>query len=247
MEQGYGKRMFGKTDINVTIVATLRPDILKRTLDSFSWMVRAERHIFSAVINIDRAPEDADCSVDDVLKVVKEYMPVRCVMSPEQPSFARAVRNVWEASDSRYVLHLEDDWEFVREINIDWCVDEMEAGRADYVRFSKRTLSERVMSEKFKPSLLPSLWLGDSVRCLARAMVDNKDPEKQLRRGVESADIDAHLPGKIIDYPGDECVRDIGREWREARQLGKWNKEMKDGEDMSFSGVVTWRKLARTI
>jgi hypothetical protein len=70
------------------------------------------------------------------------------------------------------------------------------------------------------------------VRGLAACMSDYKDPEKQLRIG-EGEQIDKLLPVHIMDYPGGQCVQDIGREWRERRGLVKWDK--------SSDGDITWR------
>jgi len=227
-----------KTSMDVTIVATLRPDIIRQTMESMSQMICTRTFYLRSIVNVDLIGDD--CSPYDVLNEVEKIIPIHKYNIADKPSFARAVRWVWRNSTSQYVLHVEDDWKFQRKIDLDWCAKQMEKGDADYIRFAKRM--RPVDNEKRHPSLLPSLWVGVIVRSLSEIMVDNKDPEKQLRYGLGNEMIDLLLPKQIVDYPGGICVSDIGREWRNRRNLVKWNKEMDSGEDLTFNGEVTWRR-----
>ena len=238
--------------VDVTIIATLRPEILFRTLRSFAKNVVTTRKL-RAVLHIDAAPEmeleavrpivtqmcrfTQELTRPDQSFVFREFFPI---FTFKYPSFARAVKLAWANTKYGYVFHLEDDWEFVRRIDLDLAIDMVESDVSiDYIRFTKRDTP--VKSEQLKPSLLPSVWDGDLVRALSAVMVDDKDPEKQLRHG-QREEIDMVLPHYFPDFPGGKCVVDIGREWREQHGLEKWNKVMESGEDLSFNGEVTWKK-----
>jgi hypothetical protein len=225
----------GSKSVDVTIVATLRPEIVRRTLESLNDKVVGDFEMY-AVLNVDPVPIDesvmngvtATRVVDEVLVEIE----LRAFFMPSTPSFAAAVKRVWSYSRAPYVLHLEDDWEFVREIDLDKCIEMLDGGEADQVRFSKR--KQPIPEEAEKPGLLPGLWKGDTVRALSRYMQTDRDPEKQLRRGQGNRALEALLPQKIVDYPGGLCVRDIGREWRDERGLKKWDK--------NNPGDITWQK-----
>jgi hypothetical protein len=201
-------------------------------MDSFAWLVRTKhRKHMRAIVNVDKAPSSSVATVGSVLSAIEQHIPIKRIHVPNFPSFAAAVKRVWSMSDAPYVLHLEDDWEFTREIDLDECIQMMREKRADYVRFSKR--QRPMWEEKDKVSLLPSLWFGSTVRKLAQHMSTTIDPEKQLRPGVlENPVVDATLPKKIYDYRQSRCVRDIGREWRDEKGICKWQK--------ADEGAITW-------
>ncbi|GAG06514.1 unnamed protein product, partial [marine sediment metagenome] len=152
-------------------------------------------------------------------------------------NFAKAVKTVWERSKSDYVFSLEDDWEFLREIDLDKCIDRMEKEDFDYMRFPK--INAPHLNCLPKVALQPSLWRGSVVRRLAKYMKTDKDPEKQLRTGQGNEELDKILfevqAKGLMDYSSACCVEDIGREWRNEHGLEKWNKN-------KVNKKVTWIK-----
>ena len=223
--------MQNKNVIDVTIVATQRAELLDRTLKSLIKQMPMLPNIANAIINLDNTPI-RDFYDSAIYLTVTNYLPIKIFMVSNQPSFCSAVKRVWCNTTAEYVLHLEDDWEFIRPLDINWCMEEMANGNADYIRFGKR---KKILSEETKKvALLPSLWRGDIVRNLACCMDSRYDPEKQLRYGF-NVEIDDNLPRHIIDYPNGQCVKDIGREWRESRKLAKWDKNNR--------GDITWSQM----
>lgn len=216
--------------LDVTIPATLRPELLERTLCGFVSRVRTSMQP-RAIINIDKVPAGNLDKISDIITVVEKYIPLRAVFVAEFPSFAAAVRRVWRGSSAPFVFHLEDDWRFLRDIDLDWCVRVLSSGLSDYIRFSKRARFK--ISERDKVSLLPSLWRGDCVRKLSAVMTNTQDPEKQLRPGQGNEALDVLLPVRILDYPGGQCVEDTGRAWRDDRGIQKWDK--------NSNGNIVWK------
>ena len=164
----------------------------------------------------------------ECIKVAIDHFPIRKMMNGQEPNFARAVRRIWKNTETAWVFHLEDDWLFTKEINIDAILGSIH-NQIKYIRFPK------VGAAKLdKVACQPSLWKGDLVRSLSEVMINDKDPEKQLRKGSVSTLVDDLLPtaAERSDWPNGPYCDDNGREWRAKRKLQKWNK--------NNSKVITW-------
>jgi len=219
-------------EIDVTIIATVRPDVLEKTLSSLIAMC-PDIADARAVLNVDCVPVNTPDKFGNVYLMTKKYLPVKFMRAAWQPSFSRAVISAWQMTTAEYVFHLEDDWEFIKPIDLGKCIDMIDSGEADYIRFSKRPVP--ISEEANKIALLPGLWKGETVRGLARYMSAAYDPEKQLRHGFNEG-IDSLLPKKIYDYSltaGGIVCHDNGRKWRLQRGLEKWDK--------NTPGDITWR------
>lgn len=219
--------------IDVTVIATLRPDVLEKTLSSLVEMC-PDISAAQMVLNIDCVPVDSPDMFGNIYLMADKYMSVKCMRASWQPSFSRAVISAWQMTTAKYVFHLEDDWEFIKPIDLPECMRMIESGEADYIRFSNR--KKPIPAEVNKIALLPGLWKGETVRGLAKHMSAGHDPEKQLRHGFNEG-IDSLLPKKIYDYSlaaGGVVCQDIGREWRLSSGLEKWDK--------NTPGDITWHK-----
>ena len=217
-----------KTAVDITMTATLRPELVERTLTSAIAMLNTTKCHFRLVLNIDQVPKTSVFKADDVWKAATRHIPVDSCMIPDKPSFALAVKSNWSRTTAQYVLNLEDDWDFVRKIDFDWCIAALEAGAADQIRFNTRRFPKT--SEMQIAGLSPGLWLGSMVRAIAELLVGDFDPEKQIHYGLMGSEMDAVLPRKIIDYPGGLSVRDTGRDWRDAHNIQKWDKNTRHRE-----------------
>lgn len=106
--------------VDITITATQRIRILKKTLDSFMKNMFMDflnqGHNIRLIINVD--PVGNDGNRDDFLKLLKS-LPLRymLIFSPK-PSFPKAFKTVWQSAEAKYVFHLEDDWELLQKINL---------------------------------------------------------------------------------------------------------------------------------
>lgn len=227
--------------IDLCIVTTLRPEILEKTLSSFLKNILFSGD-FTVVYNLDLAPVDKQIC-KNIFKIGHSIGVISKIFGNQsggtiggKPNFAKAVKAVWSNSTADYVFMLEDDWAFLREINLNKCIERMEKENFDYMRFPK--VNAPHLNCLHKVALQPSLWKGDVVRNLAKHMVIDKDSEKQLRTGQGNDELDKiliELQDKgLKDYCTEWCCKDIGREWREERGLIKWNKN-KGNKDITWS------------
>jgi len=227
-----------KYPVDVTCTATLRPELLSRTMRSFEDMVYTDGcTLQNFIINIDRTPVVAEelSIIKQVINVLPHELFQNVIISiPKKPSFAQAVKNVWSLTTSQFVFHLEDDWEMIKRIDLAAACRMIYHDGYDYIRFPKLNADRLGCLDKI--ALQPSLLLGDVVRILSSYMSSRKDPEKQLRVQNSNSDILNKQIGmiKIADYSNDYYCRDIGREWRDERGLKKWNK--------NNAGEITWQK-----
>jgi hypothetical protein len=236
--------------IDLCIVATLRPELLRRTLESFKKYVKYSGEI-NPIINIDMVPK-SDKELDiisQMIGIVKENIGDFRKPTGHTASivgnFAKAVKTVWENTTSEYVFHLEDDWEFLKKIDLDWCVYDMKCNNYDYLRFPK--IGAAHLNCMYKVALQPSLWKGSVVRSIANEMKIDKDPEKQLRTGQGNEPLDKILievQNKGLKDYDSNCCKDIGRKWRDKQGLKKWNAVEPDKvtDKNRNSKNITWWK-----
>jgi len=238
--------------IDLCIVATLRPEILYKTLSSFEKMTKFDG-LINFVMNIDTVPrKEAYTLINDIMRMgiaIGSFNPAKAEVHFSvlgEGNFAKAVKTVWENSTSEYVFHMEDDWKFIREIDLNKCIERMEKENFDYMRFPK--VHAPHLNCMHKVALQPSLWKGDVVRRLAKHMRIDKDPEKQLRAGQGNEELDKVLfeiqKKGLKDYCSEWCVEDIGREWRDKQGLMKWNavEPGKENKNNQNAKNVTWWK-----
>jgi len=191
-----GEILMNKIDITTT--ATIRPEILDKTLRSFTRCIFHERDRYKFIINIDPIG-DKGKKKEEVLEVAKKYFNNVICNFPNKPGFTKAVMWLWSHTDSDYVFHLEDDWFISHNINIDNMVHILDIySKICSVRLSKGQIAAAkkvikpiscpyIQSEdigKFqlfpRLSLNPTLFRGDFVREAAKVMTIKLNPESQL-------------------------------------------------------------------
>ncbi|WP_457585454.1 hypothetical protein [Ensifer canadensis] len=229
--------------IDLCIVATRRPELLAQTLASFRERVLNQLDMGSAYLNLDPvfgSPEDhAAC-----IQIVRDHFPDAVIFEPEQPGFCAAVARVWSASTSEYVFHLEDDWISLREMGqellepfADPSIMQVSFHTADQNwdiarkgHFHQRNEYARLLGIKIplfrtfpKFTTSPSILRGNFARHCAGLMDLTRDPEKQFYSGVNPA-MEAYVAGYrnyIFSPEAKPVIRDMGREWREQRNIRK--------------------------
>lgn len=99
----------GAREIDITLVAGRRPELLERTLQSFSERVFPNFQISQIFANIDPfmgvAKDGEKCR-----NIVLHHFPNAEISMPEKPGFGLAVKNLWSKISAPFALHLEDDW-----------------------------------------------------------------------------------------------------------------------------------------
>ena len=136
--------------IDITMVATLRPDILRRTLKSWCRNMFTDRDRYRLILHIDAIGED--CEPSDVLKVAKHYFSnIKYNISFTEFSHAKAFKWCWDQVESGYVMHVDDDWELVKEVNIDDLIKiHNEIGNLSYLGITRRNIPKISGKMKFR-------------------------------------------------------------------------------------------------
>jgi len=112
---GIGEKSVDKIDITMT--AVLRPAVLDKSLASIVKNLVKDQNRFRLIINVDPIGEDVDPMA--VVEVARKHFDNVIYNIPSEPSFPKAVKWIWLASEAPYVFHWEDDVSLLREIDID--------------------------------------------------------------------------------------------------------------------------------
>ena len=241
--------MSDKINIDITTTATLRPQLLDRTYNSFKKKLFKDKHNYRAIINID--PIGSKCTAKEVVNVAKKYFKTVIYNVPREPSFPNAWKWTWMQVEADYVFHLEEDWLLTREVDIDHMLKIMRTYKTiAALRMAKMDIRNLFFfSSKYKQKdgfLLamnkkksfggnPQLIKGDFVKATRDLMISERNPEKQFRAGNPVMfEIlmawDYAVYGKLGDRM---LVEDIGRTWRRR------NRFEKEGG----AGFLKWKKI----
>lgn len=229
--------------LDVTIVAGRRPELLRATLDSFFHRALAYHDVQNVFVNIDPIFGD-EADADACIKAVKDYFPSPVIFTPANAGFGAAVKTLWSMTTSDYVMHLEDDWLVLEEIDsrVETCFERKRVKQVsfhtanqkwDIGRRGNRHRRRRYatfMGIKFPLpgtypifTTSPSIIDGQFARMSAELMNTSFDPEKQFYYGVNSP-----LERAVAKYDNfifsPNCrplIVDTGREWREERGISK--------------------------
>lgn len=241
----------GGRGVDVTITATLRPELFEATLQSFwenIFAAYAEKHKIQAIMNIDPVggPPSA---IDKMAKLCRKYFPSSFVIISEKAHFGRAFYKVWSmaGTTSPFVFHLEDDWQLVRKVSLLDMVEIFSTQEALQILRLPQNDAPADAGANYKDwNLLypynglfyevpislrgtvgfcghPSLVRSDFVRRSLHFLDKELNPEKQLK-GVD-------FPRRrwlhncrlgVYTQPGQpKAIKDIGRAWRQAHGIEK--------------------------
>lgn len=230
-------------EIDITLVAGARPDLLSKTLDSFSVNLFQNFTIRQVFANIDPifggAAERKDC-----VALVRKYFPDAIVFTPEKGSFGGAVKRLWESTSDAHVLHLEDDWlmnealyplqvfpHFTEDTGmIVLSPDTREKTGGDYLYITrrKRILGYEIYSRRVNAyGTSPRFIRSGLCRLYGQLLRPEMDPEKQVYKNKNRALARAHTPWKcrtLFTLQNEPLITDIGREWRAERDIIKLDR-----------------------
>lgn len=229
--------------IEVCLVAARRPDLLRRTLDSFNLKMFSNFEVTRVLANVDPIFGD-EAAHRECVDLIKQRSPNVTIFEPEEANFCRAVKRVWTGSAADVIFHLEDDWVLNQEIHPSdvlpvlanprtkqvalntaekhWDINR----KGKYAYFRKRVplfwgIELRPKFPAFSTS--PSFLSGDFARRAAKLMDPTFDPEKQFYHSLNPSlekfvkPFQAEVVGGLPVYP----ITDIGREWRGDRSISK--------------------------
>ena len=225
--------------MDVVIIATLRPEILKITLSSFSKKI-LNNYDVRAIVNVDSVG-DANCSPVDVLNVCSHYFPNIVSRTPATPSFSSAVEWCWSQVNTEIFLHLEDDWCLKKKIDpvkIEKAFENKDVvSQRLNLKSNKEHLSDGEIVYATGLGLNPSFFRLSYIKKLLRDFDLSRDPEKQFSSKAQELRKDKLPPPYpiflIYGEPNESSyVIDTGKKWRKRIGLSKWSEKSTNG--------ITW-------
>lgn len=234
-----------RCNIDVVIVAVRRSELLREMLNSFHRKCFGNFTIANAFLNIDPVWGD-ESETDKCIALCERFFPDLTVFTPSAASFPGAVRRLWSATKSPFILHLEDDWVLREKMGpeILSLFDDRQTAQLSLLskekvwdfekegEFHVQKRRHRVMglfptrARKEFPvfTTSPSFVRGDFARTAAGLLDPRYDPEKQfyarVNRRLERF-VRAYRNRIYRGASGAPVIEDIGRVWREERNIRK--------------------------
>lgn len=196
----------------VTTTATLRPELLIKTYDSFTRNVTGiDFKQCPLFLNIDLVPPERAGKVSAMVKIAKKFFGEVVTHVQDPPSFPAAVKWCWSCQNGEIVFNLEDDWLLSRQID----------GKAILQMFRDQQLYQVVLRPSKSGfntmSLCPSFIRGDVCRMISTKLNTRENPELQLRANCCSWLPDFPKRRVIIPESRREFILvDTGRTWLEG-------------------------------
>ena len=225
--------------IDVVLIATLRPDILRLTLESFSRGLLAGTPV-RLIVNIDPIGEPG-VTAQDILALCRAYFAQVVARTPESPSFPSAVQWCWSQVQTDEFFHLEDDWCLRRSVPLGelralFAADPSLVSVRLNLLGNRRARHDGRYLVSGRLSLNPSVFRTAYIREQLACFDLGADPEKQFK-GREAT---PGWPNPVFAYWGKATdpawVIDTGRCWRRTLGLIKQT----DG------GGMAWHCRARS-
>jgi len=229
--------------IDITMTATVRPDIIRRTLKSYCKNLLQERDRYRLIINID--PVGEDIKPEKVIKTCESFFKNIVFNIPKEPSFPKAVIWTWNQVESDFAFHLEDDWLLEKYIDINDMIRILNKYKEiACLRLSKYNIpnSKRIklfnavykynedgfylaFDSKKQFGLNPVLIKKSFIKQALPLMVDNKNPEKQFRfNNPKMSDFVLRWKYAIYSRPGWRALAiDNGVNWKYSNKFVKPN------------------------
>lgn len=224
--------------LDITTTATIRPELFHQTLDSFTKNLFVDQKEYRLILNVDPIGEDVDPM--EVVKVGQQFFDNVVYNIPNKPNFAQACKWCWGQTTSKYIFHLEDDWELSRKILIGNLISILDK---DEIMVGLRLPKNRVIKVdpklkkigyfiNYKLVLNPILYRGDFIRDISGKMDIENNPERQLRTKYKL--FKKRYVGIYCGEGDGTYIRHHGRVWQRASNYKK----------RKGSNFVTWEKRA---
>lgn len=235
--------------VDIVLISGARPSLLKKTLDSFEINLFPWLTISKIIVNLDPFGGD-NADLHECEKLILSHFPGADITIPNQPHFTKAVKNSWLKTTEKFILHLEDDWISLTNIDPN-IIFPLFDNHVRSVKFSSINLNHDF--KKFNAfytgqikrrffgltlkrtsynlhSTAPGFFEGEFLRKWANLLDLSLDPEKQTR---------PFLNQKLFDHVKDyscyilrsenhsHLIEDIGRDWRNKKGI---KKVLNDGQ-----------------
>lgn len=232
-------------EIEITMTATRRPEIVDVTLSSIRREMISDSDLSNVILRINIDPIGSDKNMTFmVMKVCSVHFKKVITYRPIQPSFPKALIRLWGSVRTKYFFNIEDDWLFLRPIDLDHMISIME-DQSDIaiLRLPFRPVTdEHSKNWKFffpwngtffeckpgdKPEIgfcgHPSLIRSSFIKEVLPHINPHSDVEKQLKGRNEGfmRVLNRYRIGVYSERNMPEAIRDIGKKWRQERGYSK--------------------------
>lgn len=227
--------------MEITITACQRHKVLEKTLATFRHNLFLG-NVECTYINID--PVGPDKTPTHCLDVARLYCGKVIARTPEKPNFSEAFKWAWSQVKSDYVLHLEDDWELLRPIDLQKIIELLETepdlALLRLPQFASQSNSMKNWNlyfpyngryfecpENLKMSVgfcgHPSIIKGKFIRHTVPYIDTKINPEKQFHRGPKEimAEVARWRYGVYANPNEPNAIADLGRKWMVENKLRK--------------------------
>lgn len=227
-------------EFDITMTATLRPELIEKTLDSFNkYLFKKHIHKARLIINVDLISPSNSLTI---LQNIKDT--ILCCQFKEikvnvnnNPHFARAFIWCMNQVQSKYFFHLEEDWELLCDIDFEHMIDIMKQNKTlAHLRLSQfKSTSNHIKAwqnfaywngqffeyddkTKFVDgwSGHPSLNRTSFMKKVLNIINPNNNPEKQIKGSCskEMFDLISDHRFGIYHYQNyTPAIKDLGRNW----------------------------------
>jgi len=214
-------------DMCVVTTATIRPDILEKTYQSFSDnMIDVDFKELPLYLNIDPLPLEDKNLIPQVISVAEKFFKSVDVSTPNVASFPLAVKRLYQkASHHKYVFDLQDDWILTRPVEVEKAIKVI-GGDITGVTFNTYNFTKFPLLY----CISPTISIGSWVNKVYPYIKPNISPEQQFRHNArKQVKVPRYVVARSIKYPDAKTiiVKDIGREWLKGT---KYKKQKNDGK-----------------
>jgi hypothetical protein len=205
--------------LDFTTTAMRRPEILRKTYESFSTNLKGIDFSESTLyINIEPLPEEIPAS--EVVKVAESFFGHVIVCESKKCNFTAAVKWCWKNTTRNYVFHLEDDWILLSRLKVGQLIKRL---NPPIVQVALKAYTYKYN----KIALSPSLLSGQFVRDISCKLIITSNPEVQLR----GENVRGH---SMMSFPDRIIIKDIGRAWMKKSDYVRCSKVKHE--------FVAWKK-----
>jgi GT2 family glycosyltransferase len=212
------------------MTATSRPDIIERTIQSFTRnLIGIDYQEVFFLINLDNVPHMDHKEIEEKIEsIMIKYCPYYMLIIQDTPNFTAAINRLWYLVNAEYIFHLEDDWLLMETVHIDKLVE--------YFNKNPNLMQVALRAYDYeynKLVLSPSLIHRRAFKSIAKKLDESQNPEIQLRGenfGIFMPTEASNNKGLVTAYPFNKShiiVKDIGRSWIKKTEYQKPDKKFK--------------------
>jgi hypothetical protein len=228
--------------IDLVITATLRPELLKITLDThYKYLFKDRTKDINLIMNIDclgvNSTKEQQKKIGEIFKIIDQYnFRSDDIYISNEPHFGRAFCRCMKKTQSEFVFNLEEDWQLLYPVDFERMIELMEnEEKLVHLRLSAFS-SENGYCKNWNRFLFwngkyfqvpedlkgtigwaghPSLNKGQFMRDCLYYMNPEHNPEKQIkgRNPYIGELIRFSNFGSFHEQNKSAAIKDIGRQW----------------------------------